>query len=136
MLEDLRLPDAAFAPIVHDLSHTETDGERRFVNYRDMSVQQLGSIYERLLEREPVLGDGGKIVIRPQSLRAQGQRQLLLDFLCGLRWHTVGMKRLDRMAREGLVSEALGRQPEVAYKLLSRGPAGPKNRSGFWTRPS
>ncbi|MCY3939264.1 MAG: restriction endonuclease [Chloroflexi bacterium] len=65
LLEDVRLPDAAFAPIVHDLSHTETDGERRFVNYRDMSVQQLGSIYERLLEREPVMGDGGEIVIRP-----------------------------------------------------------------------
>ena len=46
----------------------------------------------------------------------------VLDFLCGLRWHTAGMKRLDRMAREGLVSEALGRQPEVAYKLLVRGP--------------
>ena len=30
-----------------------------------MSVQQLGSIYERLLEREPVVGDSGKIVIRP-----------------------------------------------------------------------
>ena len=29
-----------------------------------MSVQQLGSIYERLLEREPVR-DGGKIVVRP-----------------------------------------------------------------------
>ncbi len=65
LLEAVRLPDAAVAPIIHDLSHTETDGERQFVNYRDMSVQQLGSIYERLLEREPVLGDGGKIVIRP-----------------------------------------------------------------------
>ena len=65
LLEAVRLPDATFAPIVHDLSHTETDGERRFVNYRDMSVQQLGSIYERLLEREPVFGDGGEIVIRP-----------------------------------------------------------------------
>ena len=30
-----------------------------------MSVQQLGSIYERLLEREPVLGGDGRIVIRP-----------------------------------------------------------------------
>ena len=38
---------------------------RRFVNYRDMSVQQLGSIYERLLEREPVRDDDGKISIRP-----------------------------------------------------------------------
>ena len=65
LLEAVRLPDSAFAPIIHDLSHTETDGERRFVSYRDMSVQQLGSIYERLLEREPVFGDGGRIVIRP-----------------------------------------------------------------------
>ena len=29
-----------------------------------MSVQQLGSLYERLLEREPVRDDGGKINIR------------------------------------------------------------------------
>ena len=65
LLESVRLPDAAFAPIVHDLSHTETAGERRFVNYRDMSVQQLGSIYERLLEQEPVRNSQGGIVIRP-----------------------------------------------------------------------
>ena len=31
----------------------------RHVNYRDMSVQQLGSIEERLLEREPVHSDDG-----------------------------------------------------------------------------
>ena len=30
-----------------------------------MSVQQLGSIYERLLEQEPVRDDAGEIVIRP-----------------------------------------------------------------------
>ena len=30
-----------------------------------MSVQQLGSIYERLLEREPVRDDDGKIAVRP-----------------------------------------------------------------------
>ncbi len=64
LLQAVRLPDAAIAPIIHDLSHAEIDGQRRFVNYRDMSVQQLGSIYERLLEREPVRGDGGEIVIR------------------------------------------------------------------------
>ena len=53
LLEEVRLPDSIIAPIIHDLSHTETAEGRRFVNYRDMSVQQLGSIYERLLEREP-----------------------------------------------------------------------------------
>ena len=65
LLESARLPDAAMAQIVHDLSHSETSGGRRFVNYRDMSVQQLGSIYERLLERAPVRDDHGAIVIRP-----------------------------------------------------------------------
>ena len=67
MLESVRLPDSVIAPIVYDLSHTKTDGERRYVNYRDMSVQQLGSIYERLLEREPVRDEDGKIVVRPNS---------------------------------------------------------------------
>ena len=67
LLGKVRLSDAAVAPIVYDLSHAETAGGRRFVNYRDMSVQQLGSIYERLLEREPVRGDDGKIVVRPNS---------------------------------------------------------------------
>ena len=67
LLETVRLPDAAIAPIVHDLSHAETDEGRRFVNYRDMSVQQLGSIYERLLEQEPTRDDDGKIAVRPNS---------------------------------------------------------------------
>ena len=65
LLEEARLPDATVANIIYDLSHIKgTQEDRRFVNYRDMSVQQLGSIYERLLEHEPVR-DGDKIVIRP-----------------------------------------------------------------------
>ena len=56
------------APIIHDLSHTESEaGRRRFVNYRDMTVQQLGSIYERLLEREPVRAADGQIEVQPNS---------------------------------------------------------------------
>ena len=67
LLEQVRLSDATIAPILYDLSHAkEPSGSgRRFVNYRDMSVQQLGSIYERLLEREPVRDGDGKILIRP-----------------------------------------------------------------------
>ena len=67
VLEEARLPDTVIAPLIHDLSHTQEQGGRgrRFVNYRDMSVQQLGSIYERLLEQEPVSDDEGKISIRP-----------------------------------------------------------------------
>ena len=65
LLEAVRLADKEIAPIIYGLSHAkDSQGVRRFVNYRDMSVQQLGSIYERLLEREPVRDDGN-ISIRP-----------------------------------------------------------------------
>ena len=66
LLETVRLPDAEVAPVIYDLSHAkDPQGNRRFVNYRDMSVQQLGSVYERLLEREPARGGDGEIAIRP-----------------------------------------------------------------------
>ena len=61
----VRLPDDVVADVVYGLSHTETNGQPRYVNYRDMSVQQLGSIYERLLEREPVLKADGQVQIVP-----------------------------------------------------------------------
>ena len=67
LLSTARLTDKIVGDIIYDLSHTETEGTRHFVNYRDMSVQQLGSIYERLLEREPVRDDNGGIVVRPNS---------------------------------------------------------------------
>ena len=67
MLGSARLPDAVVAPVIYAMSHREIDGARHFVNYRDMSVQQLGSIYERLLERE-LAGDGeGGVIVRPNS---------------------------------------------------------------------
>ena len=77
LLRTARLTDKIVGDIIYDLSHTGTEGARHFVNYRDMSVQQLGSIYERLLEREPVRDDNGGIVVRPNPLRPQRQWQLL-----------------------------------------------------------
>ena len=67
MLDQVQLPDAVLAPIIHNLSRTRGESGRRFVNYRDMTVQQLGSIYERLLEREPARTPDGQIVVRPNS---------------------------------------------------------------------
>ena len=65
LLNQFRLPDDVIADVVYDLSHTQDNGQPRYVNYRDMSVQQLGSIYERLLEQEPVLDAHGQVQIRP-----------------------------------------------------------------------
>ena len=67
LLEQVRLTDTVIAPIIHGLSHVRTDEGARFVNYRDMSVQQLGSIYERLLEQEPVRDSQGTITVRPNN---------------------------------------------------------------------
>ncbi len=67
ILEQVQLPDTVLAPIIHNLSRTRGESGRRFVNYRDMTVQQLGSIYERLLEREPARTPDGQIVVRPNS---------------------------------------------------------------------
>ena len=112
LLEAVRLPDAAFAPIIHDLSHTEINGERRFVSYRDMSVQQLGSIYERLLEREPVLGDGGRIVIRPNPYARKDSGsfytpQELVDLIVGRTLEPLVEERLKAFERksDGLKSD-------------------------------
>ncbi len=73
ILEKVRLPDSAVAPLLYGLSHAGTPEEPRFVNYRDMSVQQLGSIYERLLEREPVLEDGAiEVRLNPYARKDSG----------------------------------------------------------------
>ena len=65
LLNNVRIPDNVIADVVYDLSHTDAEGQPSYVNYRDMSVQQLGSIYERLLEQEPVRGPDGTVEVRP-----------------------------------------------------------------------
>ena len=49
----------------------QTPVGRRYINYRDLGVQQLGSIYERLLEHEIVRHDG-EIAIRPNVFARKG----------------------------------------------------------------
>ena len=65
LLTRARVPDAGFAPLLDDLSR-RADILRAWINYRDLSVQHLGGIYERLLEYSLTLEDG-LIVARPAS---------------------------------------------------------------------
>ncbi len=79
LLDRIALSDAAVARVVDRLGFREAPGGRRYLNYRDLSVSQLGSIYERLLEQEVVhekAGEAGKedeggvarrVVVRPNS---------------------------------------------------------------------
>ena len=49
----------------------------------------------------------------------------LLDFLCGLRWMTSGMKKRERTTFEFPLVETLGSRPDDAYVLLARGMSEP-----------
>ena len=70
ILSRARLSDAIFAPLLDDLSRSllgkQTDLFRSYINYRDLSVQHLGGIYERLLEYSLVV-ENKKILARPAS---------------------------------------------------------------------
>ncbi len=61
------LPDTLLARMLDDLSRAEVEGRRRFINYRDLTVQQLGAIYERLLERD-VVADGAKVGVAANAV--------------------------------------------------------------------
>ena len=66
ILDGLKLPDGVLASVIDALSFEHSDGKRRYINYRDLSVQQLGSVYERILEHDLVRDEdrGGTITIR------------------------------------------------------------------------
>ncbi len=66
LLDQIRLPDSVLAPVIDKLSFEREGSDRRYINYRDLTVQQLGSIYERLLEHEVVREDGA-IAVRPNA---------------------------------------------------------------------
>lgn len=59
LLERAPLADAVFAPLLDKLSRTEKDGRLVRINFRDLSVRELGAIYEGLLEYEPVADPSG-----------------------------------------------------------------------------
>jgi hypothetical protein len=65
LLDRSLIPDGEFAPLLDALSRERTGESPRFINYRDLNVQHLGSVYERLLEHDPRM-EGGNIVIQPQ----------------------------------------------------------------------
>ena len=103
ILSRVRLPDSATAPIIYGLSHTSSvsnnSGAPRFVNYRDLSVQQLGSIEERLLEREPVVDDNGEFSVKlnPYARKDSGSYytpQELVDLIIGRTLKPLAEERL------------------------------------------
>ena len=71
LLANIRLGDDVMAKAIDALSFEQTQNGRRYINYRDLGVQQLGSIYERLLEQE-IVREGSEIAVRPNVFARKG----------------------------------------------------------------
>lgn len=71
ILTKIRIPDSVMARVIDALSFEVTPDGRKYINYRNLSVQQLGSIYERLLEYE-VTRDGDDITVQPNIFARKG----------------------------------------------------------------
>ncbi|MDE0164330.1 MAG: hypothetical protein OXL36_04445 [Bryobacterales bacterium] len=71
LLGRIRIPDQIIADVIDALSFVQTPDGRRYINYRDLGVQQLGSIYERLLEHE-IVRERGEISVRPNVFARKG----------------------------------------------------------------
>lgn len=100
LLARVSIGDAVMAGALDALSYERSTGERRYINYRDLSVQQLGSIYERLLEFELIRGDDGTLSVRPNLFaRKNSGSYYTPDELVGL---------ILAETLEPLISERLG----------------------------
>jgi hypothetical protein len=54
LIEQRRVPDTVAAEVLLALATERTPSGRRSISYHDLGVEQLGSVYERVLEYEPV----------------------------------------------------------------------------------
>ena len=71
LLDRIRLGDRVMADVIDALSFEQGSAGRRYINYRDLGVRQLGSIYERLLEHE-LAPDGDWVAVRPNIFARKG----------------------------------------------------------------
>jgi hypothetical protein len=125
LLERAALPDADFAPLLDRLARTEKDGRRVRINFRDLSVQQLGSIYERLLEYEPVAAsaekDGLDIRLNSFARKGSGSYYTPDELVTLIIQRTVGPLVEEKLAAFKAKSEALAhdrRRVEIRLEEL------------------
>ncbi|MBA4179610.1 MAG: hypothetical protein C0506_03385 [Anaerolinea sp.] len=109
-LEEAQLRNAALKDAVKGLSRAPTKSGYRRINYRDLDVEELGSVYESLLDEQPSLrADGGK----PQfDLAAGGERKSTGSYYTP----SVLVQELIRSALDPVIQQALASTPDIAGK--------------------
>ena len=142
LLAQIRLGDQVVADVIDALSFEHG----RYINYRDLSVEQLGSIYERLLEHE-VVREGDEIAVRPNVFARKGSgsyytpdalvRLILKETVAPLVQARMDAfaKQVDEFAHsevsEGFVRKALA-QTDPAEQLLDLKICDPAMGSGHF----
>ena len=139
LLGRVRLGDAAMAEAVDALSFEPAPEGRRYVNYRDLGVRQLGSIYERLLEHELARGADGRISTRPDPFARRGSGSYYTpdELVALIVEETVGplaQARLDAFAAaaEARAGPARLRELDPAERLLDLKVCDPAMGSGHF----
>jgi hypothetical protein len=62
-LNDARIPNRCFLETVFNLGFIRVEGSLHRINWRDMKTEELGSVYESLLEIRPSLAPNGDFVL-------------------------------------------------------------------------
>ena len=128
LLDRVRLGDRVMADVIDALSFEQGEAGRRYINYRDLGVRQLGSIYERLLEHE-IVRDGEEVAVRPNIFARKGSGSYYTpDDLVGLIVEeTIGplvKARMDSfMAEAGRVPDAGPARERAVARLAEHDPA-------------
>ena len=124
LLGRVRLNDRVMANVIDALSFEVTPDGRRYINYRDLSVQQLGSIYERLLVHELAFR-GEEIVIRlnPFARKGSGSYYTPDDLVRLILDETIDplvQSRLDDFTSEARRLRRKRVSPELTLRELKR----------------
>ncbi|MGX4806867.1 Eco57I restriction-modification methylase domain-containing protein [Bradyrhizobium guangdongense] len=122
LLTRVELPDSIVSALIFGLSHREEEGRARYINYRDLSVQQLGTIYERTLEYGLKYEDGAVTVSADDAARHESGSYYTPDSLVSLIIEkAVGPFIEERLAAFRERSAALAqdkRRPEIRLAEL------------------
>ena len=71
-LDAARLPNRALMEAIYRLAWLKDDAALTPVNWRDMETEELGSVYESLLELTPRIADDGRAFLFAEGAEAQG----------------------------------------------------------------
>lgn len=109
-LEAAQLRNDALKAAIRGLSLAPTKSGYRRINYRDLDVEELGSVYESLLDEQPSLrADGARLQF---TLASGGERKTTGSYYTP----SVLVQELLRSALDPVIQHALASAPDIPGK--------------------